>query len=133
MTEPVALAIHKHDRWCVIGKITVFEGDTTPILAVAWRSQAGTKAAISLPQEVLDYARRQGVRWFYLRNDRQHKMWSCPLATFYRGRLHPDGELYIPLTWLEEVPWQDWAYAERVVRLEHTGARGAQMPLCEVA
>jgi len=130
MTEPVALAIRKHDRWCVIGKITVFEGDTTPILAVAWRSQAGTKAAISLPQEVLDYARRQGVRWFYLRNDRQRRMWSCPLATFWRGRLGADGERYVPLAWLTPVPWCEWAYAERVVRLQRDATQPA---LLEVA
>jgi hypothetical protein len=131
--EPVALQVYKHGRWRTVAKITRFLGGYAPILAVAWRNQVGTSKAISLHSGVLDYARRQGVRWFYLRNDRQHRMFFCPLATFYRGRLRPDGELYIPLTWLEEVPWQDWAYASGVVRLEHTGARGEQMPLCEVA
>ena len=128
--EPVALQVYKHGRWRTVAKITYFLGGNAPILAVAWRHQGGTAQAISLPTVVLEHARQVGIRWFYLRHDRQHKMWSCPLATFYRGRLHPDGELYIPLTWLEEVPWQDWAYAERVVRLQRDATQPA---LLEVA
>ena len=143
MTEPVALAIHKHDRWCVVGKITSFEGDTTPILAVAWKGQHGTTAAISMPAVALDYARQRGVKWFFLRDDRARRMWALPLAAFWRGRLHADGEYYVPRHWLEEVPWRDWHYAERTVRLERppamatpvaqTDAGAVQLQMFEVA
>jgi hypothetical protein len=133
MVEPVALQVYKHGRWRTVAKITYFLGGNAPILAVAWRHQGGTAQAISLPTVVLEHARQVGIRWFYLRHDRQHKMWSCPLATFWRGRLGADGERYIPLNWLTPVPWCDWVYAETVLRLEHTGAKGAKIPLCEVA
>ena len=127
---PVALQIKKRGRWCTVAKVTRFVDGCAPILAVAWRSQIGTREAISLPSVVLDYAWRLGVRFFYLRNDRQRQMWCCPLKTFWRGKLHPDGELYVPIVWLAPVPWCDWAYAERVVRLQ----RDATQPtLLEVA
>jgi hypothetical protein len=131
--EPVALQVFKRGRWRTVAKITYFLGGNAPILAVAWRHQGGTAQAISLPTVVLDYAWRLGARWFYLRDDRRRRMWFCPLKTFWRGKLHPDGELYVPIVWLAPVTWCDWVYAETVLRLEHTGARGAQMPLWEVA
>lgn len=129
---PVALQIKKRGRWCTVAKVTRFVGGHSFILAVAWRSQIGTREAISLPSVVLDYAQRLGVRWFYLRDDRKRKMLACPLATFWRGRLHPDGEFYVPLTWLEEVPLVDWIYAERVVRLQQPNS-AVQPTLLEVA
>jgi hypothetical protein len=130
MIEPTALQVWKRGRWVTVAKITRFVDGYAPILAVAWRSQIGTREAISLPSVVLDYAQRQGVRWFYLRNDRQRKMWSCPLGTFSRGRLHADDERYIPLSWLTPVPWCDWVYAQRVVRLQRDATQPA---LLEVA
>lgn len=117
----VALAVSKHGRWCVVAKVTHFYGDAEPILAVAWRKQQGTNAALSLPVVVLEYARRCGVSRFYLRDDRNMRMWTCDLATFDRGKLLPDGERYIPLAWLQEVTWRDWVYAKRVVNLGPDG------------
>lgn len=114
---PVALAVSKRGRRCVVAKLTRFIGDHELVLAVAWRSQQGTKAAISMPVAVLDYARQRGVTRFYLRDDRRMQMRGCDLATFERGQLRADGERYIPLSWLQPVPWRQWAYAKQIVEL----------------
>jgi hypothetical protein len=114
---PVALAVQKRGRLCVVAKLTYFIGDREPILAVAWRSQQGTKSAISMPVAALTYSRRRGATRFYLRDDRRMTMLTCDLATFERGQLRPDGERYIPLSWLQPVPWRPWAYADMVVEL----------------
>jgi len=114
---PVALAVHKGGRWRIVAKITHFAGDSGLILAVAWRNQRGTEAAVSLPVDVIKYAERAGVVNFYLRNDKTMEMLTCPLATFNRGRLAADGERYIPLAWLRSVPWRDWAFAGQIIRL----------------
>lgn len=116
--QPVALAVFKRSRWCVVAKVTRFDGEREPVLAVAWRAQQGTQEAISLPVAVIEYARQAGVTRFYLRDDRRMAMWTCDLATFERGRLQTDGERYAPLTWLQPVPWRQWEYAETIVRLE---------------
>ena len=127
--EPVALQVWKRGRWCTVAKITRFLGGYAPILAVAWRHQGGTAQAISLPTVVLEHARQVGIRWFYLRHDRQHRMWCCPLATFWRGRLGADGEWYVHLSWLTPVPWCEWVYAVQVVRLGQPDEAVAQLPL----
>ncbi len=138
---PVALAVKKpgrgsaRDGSVIVAKVTAFEGETEPILAVAWRSQRGTTAAISVPVVVVDFARRAGVERFYLRDDRRRLAWTCSLDLFNRGRLQADGERYLPLSWLKPVPWREWAYAERVVRLENPMAEptAEQLHLLEVA
>ena len=117
LSNPIALATQKHGRQCVVAKLTHFTGDREPILAVAWRSQQGTKAAISMPVVVIEYAKRRGAGRFYLRDDRHMTMLTCDLATFDKGKLQLDGERYIPLSWLRPVPWRSWAYAEAVVEL----------------
>ena len=114
---PVALAVQKRGRGCVVGKLTYFIGDREPVLAVAWRSQQGTKAAISMPVAAIEYARERGATRFYLRDDRAMTMLTCDLTVFNRGKLQPDGERYIPLSWLQPVPWRPWAYAKTVVEL----------------
>jgi hypothetical protein len=114
---PVALAVQKRGRWCIVAKVTHFIGDSEPILAVAWRGQQGTTAAVSLPISVIEFAERAGVVEFFLRNDRLLKMLACPLATFHRGRLAADGERYVPISWLRPVPWRDWAFAGQIIRL----------------
>jgi len=114
---PVALAVRKHGRWCVVAKVSTFIGSNEPILAVAWRNQRGTEAAVSLPVDVIKYAERAGVVNFYLRNDKTMEMLTCPLATFNRGRLAADGERYIPFSWLRSVPWRDWQFATQVVHI----------------
>ena len=114
---PVALAVSKRGRWCVVAKLTHFTGEREPILAVAWRSQQGTKAAISMSVAAIEYARQHGATRFYLRDDRTMRMWTCDLTAFERGKLQPDGERYIPLSWLQPVPWRPWAYAQTVVEL----------------
>ena len=114
---PVALAVRKHGRWCVVAKVTAFTGDSRLILAVAWRSQRGTTAAVSLPISVIEFAERAGVVDFFLRDDKTMTMRTCPLATFNRGRLAADGERYMPISWLRPVPWRDWVFAGQIIRL----------------
>ena len=114
-TIPEALAIYKRGRWCVVAKITTLIGETDPVLAVVWRNQVGTSGAISMPQVVLDYVKKLGVKNFVLRDDRKLTMHKCPLSLFDKGRLHTDGERYIPLNWLESTAWRNWRYA-KVVR-----------------
>ena len=116
--QPEALAIRKRGRWCVVAKLTYFDGGREPILAVVWRGQRGTKTAISMPVVAIEYARRAGATRFYLRDDRAMTMLTCDLSTFDRGRLQSDGERYIPLNWLEPVPWRAWAFAETTVQLQ---------------
>jgi hypothetical protein len=117
---PVALAIQKRNRTCIVAKITCFVGDSEPILAVAWRNQPGTRDAISLPTSAIEYAERVGAMNFFLRNDKTMEMHTCSLATFHRGRLAADGERYIPLAWLRSVPWRDWAFAKQIICLTNS-------------
>jgi len=114
---PVALAVRKHGRWCIVAKITRFIGDSAPILAVAWRNQRGTEAAISLPVAAIEYAKRVGVTNFFLRDDRQMTMFTGPLGIFEKGRLGADSERYIPITWLQPVHWRDWQFATQVIHI----------------
>ena len=128
---PVALAVQKRGRWCVVAKVTVFTGSHEPILAVAWRGQRGTTAAVSLPISVIEFAERAGVVEFFLRNDRLLKMLACPLATFHRGRLAADGERYVPISWLRPVPWRDWVFAKQTICLinSHDNEKAEQQTL----
>ncbi|MBI4499330.1 MAG: hypothetical protein HY689_15700 [Chloroflexi bacterium] len=128
---PVALAVYKpgrgrHAGWCIVSKLTRLTGQAEPVLAVVWRSQRGTTDMISVPQAVITYARAAGARWFYLRDDRRRAMSRTPLEALERGILGAgDGERYVRLDDMEQVPWRDWEYAERVVRL---GAHGDGQP-----
>lgn len=116
---PVALAVRKRGRLCVVAKLTHFTNDPQcePILAVAWRGQHGTKRMISMPQVVIDYARRCGVRSFYLRDDRAMTMRCCSLDTLSRGALQRDGERYVMIEHLPALPWAPWVYARETVDL----------------
>lgn len=116
---PVALQIHKRGKICTVAKLTHFNGDHTPILAIAWRNQQGTREAVSVPLLVLDYAQAHGARQFVLRNDRTGRMYAIGLDEMrHAGWIGADGELYIKIGDLHPVPWRDWAYATEVVRLD---------------
>jgi len=117
---PVALAVYKNSRWRIVAKITHFAGDSGLILAVAWRNQRGTEAAISLPVAVIEYAKRVGVMNFFLRDDRKMAMFTGPLGIFEKGRLGADSERYIPISWLRAVSWRDWAFAGQIIRLTNS-------------
>jgi hypothetical protein len=123
---PVALAVQKRGRLCIVAKITRFIGDSAPILAVAWRNQPGTRDAISLPTSVIEYAERVGVTNFFLRNDKTITMHTCSLAAFHRGRLGADNERYVPLAWLRAVPWRDWRFATQVVHIADLPEMGSE-------
>jgi hypothetical protein len=60
-------------------------------------------------------------------------MYTCPLATFNRGRLAADSERYVPISWLRSVPWQDWRFATQVVHItglpEMSGEKIEQLTL----
>jgi hypothetical protein len=130
---PVALAVHKRGRRCVVAKLVTVDG--LPVLATAWRSQPGTEQAVSVPQAAIALARRAGARWYYLRDDRRMTMHRISLDVLERGRLGSDGERYVPLSWFEPVAWRDWAYAETIVDLDALGdytarrGEGLQLPL----
>lgn len=121
--QAVALAVNKPGRgssgdgWVVVAKITHFLGSSEPILATVWRSQQGTREAISLPAAIIEFAKQAGVTRFCLRDDRRRLAWTCPLDLFNRGKLQADGERYIPLNWLTPCPWRDWEFAKTVVRI----------------
>lgn len=116
---PIALAVSKRGRWCTIAKVTRLLGTHEPVLAVVWRNQQGTREAISLPPAVLQFAKALGVRTFVLRDDRRMQMWRCPVDAFEKppAWVGHDGERYLRLADLQPTAWQDWLYAERVVRL----------------
>jgi hypothetical protein len=117
--EPVALAVFKRGRWCIIAKLTFFSGDAEPILAIGIRGQRGTSEMFSLPLSAINFAVRCGVRWVYHRYDRfPFQMRRVLLQTFKQnGYLQKDGEIYFPLAGMEVVPWQQWQYATRVIEL----------------
>jgi len=95
--------------------------DGQMVLAQVVRHQAGTEKAISIPMIVLDFAERAGIRWYYHRNDRTMTMRRIPLSGIRRrGNLRADHEVYIPFDFMEEVPWQSWPWAKRVISLGPT-------------
>jgi len=115
--EPVALQVFKRGRWCVVGKLTRLGNDT--VLGIAIKEQQGTQEMVSLPLQVIDYAQSHGARWLYWRRDRHPvEMRRVELQTLKRkGFLQRDGEVYLPLATMEPVPWRQWEYAEKVIRL----------------
>jgi hypothetical protein len=119
LSLPIALAVHKRGRRCVVAKLVTVDG--LPVLATAWRSQTGTEQAVSVPQAAISLARWAGARWYYLRDDRRMSMHRISLDVLERGRLGSDGERYVPLSWFEPVAWREWAYAETVIDLDDAG------------
>ncbi len=116
LAQPLALAVRKRGRWCIVSKVTVLDGQ--PILAIAHRHQHGVETCISVPLAVLDYAEARGCRWLYFRDDRRRAMKRIRLADLRRcGWLQGDGEIYIPLANLEPCAWRSWPYATETVRL----------------
>lgn len=113
---PVALQVHKRGRCSIVAKVITLNG--APVLAVAVRHQRGTAAVVSVPVLAVDYAERAGCRYFYWRHDRRNEMRRISLeALRAEGWLQGDGELYIPLDCMEQVPYAHWEYATNVVRL----------------
>ncbi len=116
---PLALAVRKRGRRCVVGKVTAL--DSEPVLAIAWRTQPGTERCVSVPMRALDLAEAAGARWFYVRCDREPRwMRRVSIAELRRvGWYQPaDGEMYYPLNQMQPVPWRPWPYAEKVVELD---------------
>lgn len=116
--EPIALAIHKRGKECIVAKLTSFP-DGEPILAIAVKSQIGSSEMISLPVQVIAYAQSHGARWLYWRRDRHPvEMRRVELQVLkQKGYLQRDNEVYFPLAAMEQVPWRQWEYAQRVVNL----------------
>ncbi|MBI4319358.1 MAG: hypothetical protein HY675_12780 [Chloroflexi bacterium] len=104
-----------------MAKLTVLDGE--PILAVAHRGQRGVDTTVSLPVQVVDYAKRHGARWFYFRRDESGEMWRLPLADLSKvGWLGPGAgaEWYVRIAAMQPVAWRKWEFAERVVNLGDT-------------
>lgn len=116
--EPVALSIYKRGRDCIIAKLTTFLKDIEPILAIAVKNQIGTSEMVSLPVVVIEYAQQRGATWLYWRRDHAMEMRRVDLQTLRRrGYLQRDGEIYFPLSAMEPVPWRQWEFAKRVIKL----------------
>ena len=115
--EPVALAVFKRSKWCIVAKLTTLDGE--PVLGIAVKQQQGTDTTISVPVQVVDYAERHGARWLYWRKDRYPVEMRRILLSRVRkdGYLQRDGEFYIHLSAMEPVLWRQWEYAKRVVNL----------------
>jgi len=137
--QPVALAIQKRGRPCIVAKITYLDGE--PILAVAHRNQHGVDSTISIPTVALRYAQERGCRWLYFRRDSDGEMRRIALADLQKpgiGWLKTScgiAEWFVKLDRMEPVPWQPWPYAERIVQLQadpRPGAAGRQLGLPEM-
>ena len=115
--EPVALQVFKRGRWCIVAKLTNLDSEL--VLGIAIKEQQGTQEMVSLPLQVIDYAQSHGAWWLYWRRDRHPvEMRRVELQTLKRkGFLQRDGEVYFPLAAMEPVPWRQWEYAEKVIRL----------------
>jgi len=117
--QPVALEIIKNGRSIKPFKLVPLNGEM--VLAQVVRHQHGTEKAISVPVIVLNFAERAGIRWYYHRNDRIMEMRRILLADIRRrGNLRADHEVYIPFDFMEDVPWQGWPWAKRVISLGPT-------------
>jgi len=117
--KPVALAVYKRGKWCIVGKIVKVDG--VWVLLVVHRHQVGTKECISLPKEVLDVARRRRCQWLYYCHDRPPKFarrLPLDLVTMVGWFQPSDGEWYVPLRKMDEVAYpKRWEYAKTVLKL----------------
>lgn len=127
INTPVALQVPKRGRWCTVAKVVPLDG--VPVLAIAVRHQRGTARVVSIPVAVLDFAQRAGCCWFVWRNDRKLEMRRITLADLWRQGWLRGGEVYLPLTAMELVPWRAWAFATQVVRLNQERPTPTQLPL----
>lgn len=124
---PVALAMHKRNRVCVVGKLTRLDDEI--VLAIAHRNQQGVASTISVPLEVLLYAERRNVRWLYFRRDQAGEMYCLPLADLRRiGWLGPGAgaEWYVRIGDMQRCPWRQWEYAQRTIVLDAVQAQQQQ-------
>jgi hypothetical protein len=116
VSVPLALAIDKRHRTVIVAKLTFLDGE--PVLGIAWKEQQGTIDCISVPLVVLGFAEQQGARHLFWRRDRHPlEMRRIALADLRRWWLQADGEVYVPLSELEPVPWRRWPYAHQVLVL----------------
>ena len=131
-TEPVALAIWKRGRWCCVAKLVEASPVGEPVLAMPYRHRQ-TVNHVSLPPLVLRYARERGARLWVVRFDTEGLCYALPLPEVeQRGWLKPsDGQLewFIPLSRFRPIGWQDWPYAEAVVRLQQPETVARQLSL----
>jgi len=115
----VAISVFKRGRWCIVGKVTKVNGVWS--FVVIHRHQTGTVKCVSIPDFVLKFAKLKGCQWFYYIHDRPPKFARRVMLDAIGkaiGWFNPnDGEFYIPLYQMEDVPFPRWDYAERVIKL----------------
>lgn len=126
-TWPVVLQVRKRGRWVVVGKVVKLNGK--PVLATAVRHQRGTKDVVSMPILAVNYAERCKARYWYWRHDRQMTMSRIRLSDLRETGWWQGGELYVKLSDMEPVPYQEWAYIERAVKLGRPEPEAVQLGL----
>lgn len=123
----VALAVRKRGRRCIIAKIVNLAGGER-VLAIPYRHRprlAGDE--VSLPPAALRRAEEEGAQALIVRDDTQERAWRLPLSEAWRrGRRGGDGEVYIPLAVMEEIPPPRWPYVDHVELVD------AQLPFGEL-
>lgn len=133
---PVALAVWKRGRWCIVAKLTHFNDGNESILAITHRRQVGTQTMISVPVAVVNYAETRGIRVLYYRNDRQGTMRCISLSDLKgKGYLRPSEgvpEYFIKIADMRPTLWREWKFVDDVVELSNDRRdrpAGQQLPL----
>ncbi|MBI2952885.1 MAG: hypothetical protein HYY30_01115 [Chloroflexi bacterium] len=130
--RPVALAVTKRGRPCIIAKLVLASPLGETVLAMPYRHRQ-TVAHASIPPSILSYARQHGARLWLVRLDADGRCYALPLADVERvGWLRPsDGcpEWFVPLARFTAVRWEEWDYVTDVVRLDAEPADVAERQL----
>jgi hypothetical protein len=118
---PCCLVVRKRGRDLTIAKLVLARPMNQIVLAMPYRDRQRVDH-VSLPPAALRYARGEGATAWVVRLDPEAKCYSLPLAQVERcGWLkRSDGapEWFVPLPRFTEIPWQDWPFVERVVRID---------------
>lgn len=114
---PVALAVNKRGRPCVIAKLVQARPMNAVVLAMPYRNRQ-TVEHVSIPPQVLAHARAQGARWWVVRLDTEGMCFGLPITDVETaGWLKPSSggaEWFVPLARFEPLPWQNWPFVEAV-------------------
>ncbi|MBC7233108.1 MAG: hypothetical protein H5T68_07720 [Chloroflexi bacterium] len=108
----VALQVYKRGRLCVIAKLVWAEPLGELVLAMPYRNRQAVNV-VSLPVDVLAYARRQGAQLWVVRMDKRGACYALPLRDVERCGWLWQGEWFVALSRFERITWQDWPFVEQ--------------------